>query len=368
MRVNFANGGWAGKKSMSDVEGFKRARRYIILSEINSSTIPNILDLFFGLMVGGTNYVPETTKKTRAIVINQSEVYGTYYGLRDARSRNVFIHHGYIDAPVNNVQGEHVVMFTDVDWNVIEDCPESIEIGRKNGRRYDALGEVMVSYDEAQRDFIVRKESGNEILIPPPLYYDEKDMVLVGGMDGFSYGNHIADLKESAFIMSEDKYINKMYKVTLNDLIDVNTQIVKMNITVDNLSTKITLQDQSFSEMIHEVSALTKYALEKYGFSGCEVIFSGSKGYNLKNIKSALNLSDIETRVNFICICGELKELNENVLKEDLDAYDCSIIMTFSYTNVKVTVIDREPEVGINSTDSNVLSLSTALKYREGAY
>ena len=105
--------------------------------------------------------------------------------------------------------------------------------------------------------------------------------------------------------------------------------------------------------------------MEKNGFSGAEVIFDGKNGFNLKDIKSSLNLSLLEQQMNFRSMMYELSQINERLVDE---LTDCSIIMTISYSNIHVKIIDKlmlldDKETGmISSTDTNVLELSSVLK------
>jgi hypothetical protein len=362
MKIDFCSNQRSFGKTVNDIKGFASAHRFIILSEITSNTIPNIIDIFFGLGVGGTNFVNNDEPYTRVMVVNQSEVYGTYYDLRDARTRNVFIHYGMAKTNINRMQGDTPIIFTDVDWGIIEDCPEAKEIGKKNGRKYDDFSEVDVSYDSNEEKEVFRKDSGKTILIPSPLYYDEKDMVLLGNIEE-SYYDNVMYSKEALYTMPEEKYLGSLFKTTLNELMDNHTVVYKLNITVDNLSSRVTTSDHEFSDLIQDVSANVKYHLEKYGFSSCEVIFAGSKGFNLSNLKSYMNLSNVEKQMNYMCLIQELQMINEDQLREDLDAYDCSISLIFNYSNVSVKIVDRYPERrGIFKTDSNVLDLSNKLK------
>ena len=175
MKLSFGSSTFG--KTLKDVPGFTKAQRFIILSEISSNTIPNILDMFFGLFPGGTDYLLDNSQRTRVMVINTSEVYGSYQGISDTRTRNVFIHHGMAQCKLNEIQGDTPIIFTDVDWNVISDCPDEIMLGKKNGRRYSEIGEVNVSYDNTiSGDTIFRQGNrSTEILIPSPEFYEEKE-------------------------------------------------------------------------------------------------------------------------------------------------------------------------------------------------
>ena len=363
MRLNFGSGRNTFGMTTSDVPGMYRLNRFIIISEISSKTIPNILDIFFGLLPGVTEMVEGYSKKTRVIVINSSEVYGTYYGLRNSRTRNVYIHHGMADCSANEIQGDTPIFFSDVDWNVIVDKPDEA----RSTTKISSVGEVNLSYDsEVSGDNLFRPNTGSKkIMIPTPLYYDEKDMVIVGNCEE-DYMTQILDTKESIWASPENTVKDKMYTATLNDLIDSNTKIFKLNINVENLSSfgkNSTTYDhryESFDTFIEELCAQAKFSLEKWGFSSGEIIFSGKNGYNVSNLKSYMNLSDIEKRMNYLSLCYDLDNLNEESVYRD-DA-DISVIMTLNYSNIHVKIIDRWQNNDRLTTDSNVLGLSQLLK------
>jgi hypothetical protein len=363
MRLNFGSGRNTFGMTTSDVPGMYRLNRFIIISEISSKTIPNILDIFFGLLPGVSEMVEGYSKKTRVIVINSSEVYGTYYGLRNSRTRNVYIHHGMADCSANEIQGDTPIFFSDVDWNVIVDKPDEA----RNNTKISSVGEVNLSYDsEVSGDNLFRPNTGSKkILIPTPLFYDEKDMVIVGNCEE-DYMTQILDTKESIWASPENTVKDKMYTATLNDLIDSNTKIFKLNINVENLSsfgnnsTSYDRRYENFDTFIEELCAQAKFSLEKWGFSSGEIIFSGKNGYNVSNLKSYMNLSDIEKRMNYLSLCYDLDSLNEeSVYRDDIDI---SVIMTLNYSNIHVKIIDRWQTGDRLTTDSNVLGLSQLLK------
>lgn len=363
MRLNFGSGRNTFGMTTSDVPGMYRLNRFIIISEISSKTIPNILDIFFGLLPGVSEMVEGYSKKTRVIVINSSEVYGTYYGLRNSRTRNVYIHHGMADCSANEIQGDTPIFFSDVDWNVIVDKPDEA----RNNTKISSVGEVNLSYDsEVSGDNLFRPNTGSKkILIPTPLFYDEKDMVIVGNCEE-DYMTQILDTKESIWASPENTVKDKMYTATLNDLIDSNTKIFKLNINVENLSsfgknsTSYDRRYENFDTFIEELCAQAKFSLEKWGFSSGEIIFSGKNGYNVSKLKSYMNLSDIEKRMNYLSLCYDLDSLNEeSVYRDDIDI---SVIMTLNYSNIHVKIIDRWQTTDRLTTDSNVLGLSQLLK------
>lgn len=351
-------------KTVSDIPGFTKARRFIILSEVTSNSIPNILDLVFGLFPGGTDYVLDNSKRTRVMVINTSEVYGSYHGVTDTRTRNVYIHHGMAQCHMNEINGDTPVIFTDVDWNVISDNPDSIMCGKRNGKKYNEIGEVNVSYDNNISGGTIYRtgvSKSSEILIPSPEFYDEKDMVLIADKEE-NYYDQVLETKENMYFMPEDEYINSLYTLKLNDLIDQNTKICKLNIKIENLST-INVNKEVLENYLSEICATTKYSLEKFGFSSGEIIYDGKNGYNVSRVKSYLNLSKVEQYTDYVCLCGEIDSINESLVD---DLQDCSIIMTLNHANVNVRIIDKVKLFDKHSedtSDSNVLELSNLLKY-----
>jgi hypothetical protein len=190
-------------------------------------------------------------------------------------------------------------------------------------------------------------------------------MVIVGNCEE-DYMTQILDTKESIWASPENTVKDKMYTATLNDLIDSNTKIFKLNINVENLSsfgnnsTSYDRRYENFDTFIEELCAQAKFSLEKWGFSSGEIIFSGKNGYNVSNLKSYMNLSDIEKRMNYLSLCYDLDSLNEeSVYRDDIDI---SVIMTLNYSNIHVKIIDRWQTGDRLTTDSNVLGLSQLLK------
>lgn len=366
MRLNFGTGRSTFGMTTKDVPGMYKLHRFIVLSEISSNSVPNILDIFFGLFPGGIDCVDESSKKTRVMVINNSEVHGTYYGLRDSRTRNVFIHHGMADCAASEIQGDTPIFFKDVDWNVIVDKPDEMEMAVSQNKCLSAMGEVNLSYDsEVSGDNIFRPNGGSKkILIPTPEFYDEKDMVLVGNREE-NYMDMIYDAKEKIWESPDDSNIlSNMYTLTLNDLIDENTKIFRLNIKIENLSSFKDFDETSetFDSFVEELCANTKFALEKSGFSSAEIIYDGKNGYNVSNLKTYMNLTDIEKRINYMGLCYELDSLNEAGMYGSRD--DISIIMTLNYSNIHVKIIDKivDRRNDNNTTDSDVLGLSQMLR------
>ena len=268
------------------------------------------------------------------------------------------------DCSAKEIQGDTPIFFSDVDWNVIVDKPDEA----RDSTKISSVGEVNLSYDsEVSGDNLFRPNSGSKkIMIPTPLFYDEKDMVMVGNCEE-DYMSQILDTKESIWASPENTIKDKMYSTTLNELIDANTKIFRLNINLENLSligAKFNSNDfrcEDFDTFIEELSAQAKFCLEKWGFSSGEIIFSGKDGYNVTNLKSYMNLSDIEKRMNYMSLCYDLDSLNEESLYND--NMNISVIMRLDYSNIHVKIIDRmEMLDGLTTSDSNVLGLSQLLK------
>lgn len=367
MKFSFGTSSSFGK-SVKDVPGFYSANRFIILSSVTSDTIPNILDLIFDLLPGGTNFIEASSKKTRVIVINRSEVYGTYKNPNsDSRTRSVFIHHGIADCDIDSIQGDTPITFHDVDYNIISDQPDARMRGRRNGLVYSGLKETDVSYDTVQTGVYRDGTNYQQILIPSPNFYDEKDMVLLGDKEE-NYADEIAISKENKYTLPADKYIDSLFHSTLNELMDGNTKVYKLNIKIDNLSSAFRNSgtQESFNELISEIVAQTKWSLEKAGFCGAEIILDGENGFNINNLKTYMNMEKNEKAFNYYMLCNNLDEMNNVTYEDVLRNNDVSIIMTLSYSNVNVSVIDKNMligrNVGINKTDTDVHGLSDTLK------
>ena len=351
-------------RSVKDLEGFANYGRTIILSEVKSNTIPNILDQIFNFGVNGSDFISSNAKKTKVMVINHSQVYGSYHGLKDTRARNVHMHHGYMDCLLDEVNGSTPIRFVDMDFNVIIDRPSDLG----SARTIHEIGDVKVSYDVALTggSEIVRNTHNytKNVLLPTPEYYDEKDMVLLGGQEE-NYGAHIDSLKENKYFTTNDEYNNEFYCLTLNELMDSKTRVFKLNITIDILTGGSIVYPNDFDndECIQEIASELKYNLEKSGFSAAEIILSGRHGYNITNMRSYLELSPIERRFNFNMLCGAIDNLNDTIF-EDLFT-DYSLMLTFDYSNVHVNIISRLPINGITKTDSDVLELSQYLKTKD---
>ena len=365
MKLPFCESAPRFGSSVKDVDGFKSYNRFIVLSSVTSTTIPNILDMLFNLSLFGTSSFAPNTKKTRVLVINTSEVYGSIHGIVDTRNRNVFIHHGMADCDIEQIDGDTPIIFTDIDWNVIVDKPDEI----MSGPSYKGLTTVQLSYDMTSRGYEITRESSrdHDILIPSPEYYDEKDMIMLGGIEE-SYGQHLFNLNEDQYDMSTEQYINALHKTTLNQLIDDHTKVFKLNICIENLSSKINT-DISYNERLNntitEICSELKYGLEHSGYSYAEIILSGKQGYNItfEKLRSYLNLSPIEVRTNFMLLCGDVNKVNEAYM---CDQDDYSLLITMDHTNVKVCIVDLVPNINsfaINKTDSNVKGLSEQLKF-----
>lgn len=343
-------------KTSRGIEGLTNCKRTIILSEIKSDNIFNILDLFFNVGAGGTNEISPSSKKTRVMVINNSEVYGSYHGFTDTRNRGVYIHYGMCDCAIDEVTGETPIIFTDVDYNLITDKPSELI----HGKSWQEIGDVKVSYDRmSTAGTLVRTLGGKtrEIYIPTPEFYDEKDMVLITGEEE-SYANKLSDINDQQYFMSYENYYNSLFRISFNNLIDTNTTICKLNITVNNLSTRLST-DNNINDTISNIVSLIKYSLEKSGFSSAEIILSGNpdKGYNITNLRSYLNLSPIEKRSNFMLLCNELNDININ--QYGCEFTDIALMLNINYSNIKVNIIDDVDIFnGCKTTDTNIKEIS----------
>lgn len=367
MRLAFGSSAPKFGVSVKDVEGITSYNRFIVLSSVISNTIPNILDLLFSLSPFGTSAYNPTTKKTRVLVINTSEVYGCIHGIRDTRNRNVFIHHGMADCDIDSINGDTPITFTDIDWNVIVDKPDSII----SAPSYRGLTEVQLSYDLSSNGYEITRDStrNRDILIPLPEYYDEKDMIMLGGIDE-SYGKNLFDLQETRYDVDTNQYINHLHKSTLNQLSDDHTKIFKLNIQIENLSSKISsiMDDEQLNGVVTEICSQLKYALERSGYSKAEIILNGKNGYNItfEKLRTYLKLSPIEIRTNFMLLCGEVDRINNEFM---CDQTDYSLLINMDHANVQVRVVDLTPYFnqvqndGINKTDSDVKYLGERLKF-----
>jgi len=367
MKFDFGSNRSSFGKNIKDIPGFYTANRFIILSSVTSDTKPDIMDLIFGLLPGGTDFISGNAKKTRVLVINRSEVYGTYHSAsKDSRTRNVFIHHGIADCDINSIQGDTPIVFHDVDYNIISDQPDAKMRGRRNGMSYNGLKETDVSYDSFDIGVFRDGTDYQKILIPNPEFYEEKDMVLLGDIEE-DYADSISISKENKYNMPSDKYLEGLFHSTLNNLIDSNTKVYKLNIKIDNLCSSImsAVEIERFNDMINDMVAQAKWSLEKCGFSGGEIIFDGENGFNISKLNSYMNMDKNEKRFNYYMLCNNLDEMNsvtfENVMREN----NISVIMTLSYSNVHVSIIDKKyisNPIGITKTDSDVHYLSDTLK------
>jgi hypothetical protein len=365
MRLPFCESSPKFGSSVKDVDGFTSYNRFIVLSSVTSNTIPNILDLLFNLSPFGTNHFDPSVKKTRVLVINTSEVYGSIHGIRDTRNRNVFVHHGIADCDIDQIDGDTPITFTDIDWNVIVDKPDEI----MSGPSYKGLTQVQLSYDVTSRGYEINREStkNRNILIPSPEYYDEKDMIMLGGIDE-SYGEDLFNMMENQYDMNTNDYIKALHKSTLNQLMDDHTKVYKLNIQIENLSSKITnssRETEHLNEVIAEICSQLKYGLEHSGYSNAEIILNGKNGYNVtfEKLRSYLKLSPIEIRTNFMLLCGEVDRVNEQYMC-DQDYY--SLLINIDHTNVKVCIVDLVPNMNlfaVDKTDSDVKNLSDRLKF-----
>ena len=364
MKFGFGTGSYNGH-SVKDLPGFYKANRFIVLTSVTSNTIPNILDMVFNLLPGGSSMIEGTAKKTKVLVINRSEVYGTYrHPNEDTRTRSVFIHHGIADCDVDHIQGDTPIVFHDVDYNIICDAPEARMIGKRNGMPHGDITETKVSYDTVNTGVQRDTNHYEKILIPSPEFYDERDMVLLGDKEE-DYMDGILDAKESRFSMDGDSYMKSLYTLTLNDLIDSNPkpEIRKLNIHIENLTSGLEYAyGDNIEDLVTEVCSEVKFALEKAGFCGAEIIFDGDKGYNVSNLKSYMDMDNFEKRMNFLMLNNSLTDINERYFMDQSGYF--SLILTLSYANVKATLVDqlKSNDKDDSTSDSDVNSLASNLK------
>lgn len=371
MKLGFCNsdeGSAFAVKSAKNIEGFYRYNRFIVLSDVSSSTIPNIMDLVFNVFCGGNiDMIPGTAKKTKVTVINNSEVYGTYYGLKDARTRSVYVHYGIADCNVDQINGETPIQFTDMDYNVIADRPSELE----SGTTAKSLGEVRLSYDAGAYDNTLYRdtEKYKTIFTPSPEFYDEKDMILSTDAEEDYYAK-LLDVKESVYFNSAEDVKDKLYTLTLNQLIDDHTKVMKLNIKIDNLMVDCKScsceTNKEMDDLIYYICCQLKYSLEKCGFSGGEIILNGRNGYNITDLRSYLDLNPVEKRINYTILCGDIDDLNERMFGETAFDKDYSLLIHVDYANIKAVIVDLiSPVINkdkINKTDSDTREMGSTLK------
>lgn len=349
------------KQSVKDLKGFRSYNRFIILSEVESNTIPDIIDLIFNLAPGGTSFLDSSTKKTKVLVINQSEVYGDVHGRCDTRTRNCYMHYGFADCSADQITGDTIITFTDMDWNVIADKPYDSTAGRN---RFDSLigSDINVSYDQRTTGGSIFRDTNtyNEILIPSPEFYDEKDMLLIGDKEE-NYNETLNENKSFNFYNSFDSYYDNLYRLTLNDLIDDHTKIFKLKITIENLSSLGigSYSDDKIDEIVSEIASELKYAMETSGFSSGEIDIGGSNdGFNFHNLKSYLRMEKDERYFHSMMFVNRLSEIS-NVY------YDLPFVLMFNMRadKVNVKIIDKRSIINPNiGTDEDSEDLSKRLK------
>lgn len=344
------------RKSVGDLKGFRSYNRFIILSEVRSNSIPDIIDLIFNLEPG-TSFLDSNTKKTKVMVINASEVYGDAHGRCDTRTRNVYMHYGYADCSVEAVTGDTILTFTDMDWNVIADKPYCTS----HQYAMDAIGsDVNVSYDQNSTGGGIYRDTNtyNEILKPSPEFYDEKDMLLLGDKEE-DYNQTLVENKSNYFYESFDSYYNNLYRLKLNDLIDDHTKIFKMVISIENLSSlSNNYINDDLNEMVTEIACELKYSMEISGFSGGEIDIGGNNvGFNFHNLKSYIRMEKEERYFHTTLFVQRLSEIASSY--EDLP-----IILMFNMRtdNVNVRIIDDFRANKSNGSDTDVKNLSEKLK------
>lgn len=343
------------RKSVNDLKGFRSHNRFIILSEVRSNSIPDIIDLIFNLEPG-TSFLDSDVKKTKVMVINTSEVYGDAHGRCDTRTRNVYMHYGYADCSVDAITGDTVLTFTDMDWNVIADKPYC------TNRQYalDAIGsDINVSYDQNSTGGGIYRDTNsyNEILKPSPEFYDEKDMLLLGDKEE-DYNETLIENKSNYYYESFDSYYNNLYRLKLNDLIDDKTRIFKMVISIENLSAmNSNYINDNLNDMVTEIACELKYSMEVCGFSGGEIDIGGQNvGFNFHNLKSYLRMEKEERYFHTTLFVQRLSEIASSYT-------DLPIVLMFNMRtdNVNVRIID-DLRLNSNGSDSDVKNLSSKLK------
>lgn len=345
------------RKSVDQLEGFRSHNRFIIFSEVTSNTIPDIIDAVFNLMPGGTSFLSNDNKKTKVVVINQSEVYGDAHGHRDTRTRNCYMHYGFADCSLNQISGDTMITFTDMDWNVIADKPWNAD-----GGRFNLGADINLSYDVGATGASIFRDTNNykEILIPSPEFYDEKDMLLLGDKEE-NYNEDLVENKSFNLYNSFDTYYNNLYRLKLNDLVDDHTRIFKLTITIENLTNSVHnyTSDENINDLITEIASEIKYAMESCGFSSGEVDLGGSTdGFNFTNMKSYLRMEKEERYFHSRMFVSKLDELSETY-------YDIPFVLMFNirYDRVNVRVIDKNCVFNNEAaTDENTLDLSQKLK------
>lgn len=344
------------RKSVDQLDGFRSHNRFIVFSEVKSDTIPDIIDAVFNLMPGGTSFISNDNKKTKVVVINQSEVYGDAHGHRDTRTRNCYMHYGFADCGLNQITGDTLITFTDLDWNVIADKPWNTD-GRLN------IGsDINLSYDIGTTGASIFRDTNNysEILIPSPEFYDEKDMLLLGDKEE-NYNEELTENKSFNLYNSFDTYYNNLYKLKLNDLMDDHTRVYKLSISIENLSSSIEnyYSDDSIDDLIMEIASEIKYAMESSGFSSGEVDLGGSTdGFNFDNMKSYIRMDNDERYFHFRMFISKLDELSDRY-------YDLPFVLMFNMRSdrVNVRIIDKKYMINNQaSTDENTQDLSQKLK------
>ena len=359
-----SKGGFAS--TSDDIEGFKFKNRVIVLSEISSSTIPDIMDLVFNLLPGGSgSFVSGLERKTKVVVINNSEVYGDFRGTKNTRTRNAIIHYGFSDVPIDQINMESPITFTNLDYNIICDKPWDAE---SNPTAF-ALQEVQVSYDERSTGGLIYRDtkSYNPILIPDPIHYDEKDQVLLTDNDQDSYYDNMKiNIMENKFD-NPSHYLSQLFTCTLGDLYDKHTKIFKLNIKIDRLThCQIIDGVDDFNDWVQDVVSQGKYILETCGFSGCELILGGENGFNVDRLITHMDLTKDEICIVRHLLIERLSELND-VVADECRGLGIKIIVRYAYSDVKVVIMGNDLFIGdgepiVNKTSELTSDLGEKLK------
>lgn len=358
MRLPLGSSRFKSKKTIDDIEGFKYRNRFIVLSKITSNSIPDIIDVIFNLNPAGTgSFLDNSIGKTKVTLLNVSQVYGDAHGNSDYRTRNVYIHHGYIDSDIDKINGESLITFVDLDYNVIPD---------KLSDTRDKLNitQVKTSYDASvtSGSILYRDNSDyKKILIPTPNFYDEKDMLLVGDHDE-DYMDLLNDNKEEKYF-NFDKYYHNLFRSSINELMDNNTKVIKLMVNIEVIG-QINMNIDDLENLIQNIAAETKCSLESCGFSGAEVIYGGNHmGFNVEKLKSCMDLSLTEKQIGLSLLYGRLEEINSRFCDYDNTA-NFTIFMNMNYSNVNVRIVQTEETVG-DKTDITPESLTELLKIEQ---
>lgn len=329
MKISLGSNALSSFNTIKDIKGFNFCKRYIILSEIHSNTIPDIMDMVFNILPG-CSFINNETEKTKVMVINVSNVTGDVHGNKLNRTRNVYMHHGFINEKISKIDRDSVVYFTDLDWNIISDKDTGVN------KSVNDLTKIMTSYDYTFTNSILVRDTQTyvDILTPPPIYYEEKDMILLSHGNEMNYIDEISNNKESVYYGEQTP---NYYECTMYDLIDQNTSVLKLNVDIEYTNVKI--KDYSLDELIGDIVTELKYLAESNGYSRMNVIMAGENGFNIDELRTYLFLDELEQKISYHIILEELSNLN-TVISNDI--YGISLFISIDYCNIKVRVIKTD--------------------------